>query len=206
MDSASLTDTAFELYLASSSPRRSELLDQIGVRWQRLVTEVSEHRHPGEVPEVYVLRLALAKARATRARLPGDDPRPVLGADTAVVAADGTVLGKPRDRDDARAMLERLSGAEHHVYSGVALVRGEEEQTRLSVSTVRFRVLTPDEIAAYWASGEPHDKAGGYAVQGLGALFIEHIAGSYSGIMGLPIFETAELLMQFGIKPLGGMR
>jgi septum formation protein len=191
-----------DIYLASASPRRRELLAQIGVRYARLKVDVPEERGPAESPEEYVLRVALAKARAGRALLEAGDSRPVLGADTAVVLGQ-EVLGKPRDRDDALAMLKRLSGGEHMVLSGVALVRGDQEQSRLSVSHVRFRPVGDDEALAYWHTGEPADKAGGYAIQGLAAMFIERLEGSYSGVMGLPLYETAQLLAQFGIAPLG---
>ena len=186
-----------DIHLASTSPRRRELLAQIGVRHDVVPVVVDETPRPAEAPAEYVLRLALAKARAGHA-LRGD--RPVLGADTAVVV-DDRILGKPLDRDDALGMLARLAGREHRVLTAVAVV-GEREETRLSVSHVRFRPIDAAEAAAYWATGEPADKAGGYAVQGLGAIFVESIAGSYSGVMGLPLFETGELLRRAGIAPL----
>lgn len=185
------------IYLASASPRRRELLEQIGVCYELIVAPVDESRRGDEAPESYVSRMALAKARAGFERR--KDARPVLGADTAV-AVDGAVLGKPRDRDDALAMLRRLSGRTHHVYTAVALVDGRREASRLSVSAVSFRVLNDDECARYWSSGEPADKAGAYAIQGRGAVFVSRLEGSYSGVMGLPLFETAELLREFGIK------
>jgi septum formation protein len=192
----------YDIYLASASPRRRELLEQIGVRYRLLQVDVPEVPQPGEVPEMYVLRVALEKARAGRAALTADDNMPVLGADTEVVI-DGEVLGKPAGREDALAMLARLSGREHQVMSAVALIGTDgEEQSRLSVSSVRFRIVSRAEAEAYWQSGEPRDKAGGYAIQGLGALFIERLEGSYSGVMGLPLFETAELLERVGIVPL----
>lgn len=179
------------IFLASSSPRRRELLEQIGVAHQVVEAHVDEALHPDEAPELYVVRLALAKAQAGHAICSN---WPVLGADTAVVI-DGTILGKPRDRDNGLAMLARLSGRSHHVYTGVALVDAAgEAHTLLSVSAVTFRPISAAEAAAYWDSGEPLDKAGGYAVQGLGAIFIERLEGSYSGVMGLPLFETAALL------------
>lgn len=186
-----------DIHLASQSPRRRELLAQIGIRHDVIDVEVDETPRAGEAPAEYVLRLALAKARAGH-RLRPD--RPVLGADTAVVQ-DDRILGKPLDRQDAAAMLAQLSGREHRVLTAVALV-GDREQTRLSVSHVRFRPIDAAEAAAYWETGEPADKAGGYAVQGLGALFVESIGGSYSGVMGLPLFETGELLRRAGIAPL----
>ena len=186
-----------DIHLASQSPRRRELLAQIGIRHDVIAVEVDETPRAGEAPAEYVLRLALAKARAGH-RLRPD--RPVLGADTAVVQ-DDRILGKPLDRQDAAAMLAQLSGREHRVLTAVALV-GDREETRLSVSRVRLRPIDAAEAAAYWETGEPADKAGGYAVQGLGALFVESIGGSYSGVMGLPLFETGELLRRAGIAPL----
>lgn len=193
--------SSHDIYLASASPRRRELLEQIGVRYELLRVDVPELRDPAESPEEYVLRVALAKARAGLGLLEAGDSRPVLGADTEVVL-DGEVLGKPRDRDDAIGMLQRLAGREHLVLSGVALVAGEQEQSRLSVSHVRFRLIGDDEALAYWHTGEPADKAGGYAIQGQAATFIERLEGSYSGVMGLPLFETTQLLAQFAIVPL----
>ena len=186
------------VYLASASPRRRELLEQIGVSYRLLEVAVDEDHHPGDQPEMYVLRLALSKARAGHAMLSAGNSSAVLGADTSVVS-DGEILGKPRDRADGIAMLHRLSGATHHVYTGVALVDDAREATRLSVSAVSFRPLSGEECERYWLSGEPMDKAGGYAIQGKGAMFISRLEGSYSGVMGLPLFETAELLREFGI-------
>lgn len=190
-----------DIWLASASPRRRELLEQIGVRYALLQVDVPEVRDPAESPEEYVLRVALAKARAGYALLDDGDARPVLGADTEVVL-DGEVLGKPPGRDEAIAMLQRLAGRDHLVLSAVAVVDGAREQSRLSVSHVRFRPIGDDEALAYWHTGEPADKAGGYAIQGLAAMFIERLEGSYSGVMGLPLFETAELLRKFEIFPL----
>lgn len=194
---------ANDIYLASSSPRRRELLEQIGVGYRQLSVDVPEQPGEDEAPEVYVLRVALEKARAGRALLDADDPRPVLGADTAVVT-HGQILGKPRDAEDAVSTLIQLSGDRHQVMTAVAMVGpDDEEHTRLSVSSVLFRPISLDEARAYWQSGEPADKAGGYAIQGKGAVFIERIEGSYSGVMGLPLFETAELLKCFGTTVLG---
>jgi len=183
------------IYLASNSPRRRELLHQIAVPFEQLSVDVEESQHPLEDPADLVLRLAGDKAAAGLVccrdrKLPR---RPVLGADTVVVV-DATVLGKPAHRDAGVAMLERLSGARHRVYSGVAVSDGSHTELKLSVSTVAFRRLQRAEIEAYWDHGEGRDKAGGYAVQGRAAEFIESIEGSYSGIMGLPLFETAALL------------
>ena len=190
-----------ELVLASASPRRHELLLQIGVAHRVLPLDLDESRLPGETAEAYVRRVALDKARAGHARTGGW----VLGADTTVVV-DGEPLGKPRDRDDALAMLARLAGREHRVLSAVALVTPSAEGVRLSVSRVRFRAIPPDEALAYWQSGEPADKAGGYAIQGRGALFVESLDGSYSGVMGLPLFETGELLRALGHPALSVAR
>ncbi len=187
------------VYLASASPRRRELLTQIGISFHVVKATVDEMRHDDETPELYVLRLALCKARAGREGISAADPRPVLGADTAVVI-DGEVLGKPRDQAEGIAMLRRLSGVTHHVYTGVALA-GDPEATRLSVSAVTFRAVSLEECMGYWHTGEPADKAGAYAIQGRGAIFISRLEGSYSGVMGLPVFETAELLRAAGIKP-----
>jgi septum formation protein len=186
------------VYLASSSPRRRELLAQIGIAHSVVTVEVPEVPFPGEAPEAFVGRLALEKARAGRRAAPAP-PLPVLGADTAVVV-DGEVLGKPRDARHGLAMLARLSGREHLVCSGVALVDGLE-RSRVSVSRVRFRDLSEAERAAYWATGEGRDKAGAYAIQGLGAVFVAELRGSYSGVMGLPLYETAGLLAEVGIAP-----
>lgn len=188
------------IYLASQSPRRRELLEQIGVHFDVVSVDVPEQRQPGEVAAQFVERLALDKARAGWQH--GARGRPVLGADTIVVL-DDEVLGKPVDRAGAETMLARLSGREHRVMTAVALVgvlAGEEhEAMRLSISRVRFRQTTTAEREAYCATGEPDDKAGAYAIQGRAAIFVEHLEGSYSGVMGLPLFETADLLREFAI-------
>ncbi len=188
------------LLLASKSSRRRALLEQIGIRFQAIDIDLDEARLPGEDPESYVLRLALDKARAGRARVGSVRCPPVLAADTAVVVGDH-ILGKPRDRLDAATMLRLLAGRTHRVLSGIALVDGRERQD-LSVSEVRFRAVSPREADAYWETGELHDKAGGYAIQGRGALFVADLRGSYSGVMGLPLFETARLLAEAGIDCL----
>jgi septum formation protein len=190
------------LLLASGSPRRRELLAQIGVPHAVIVPGIAELRLAGEGVHECVQRLALAKARAGHAAAQAGDVAlqglPVLGADTAVVLGDD-MLGKPVDRADALAMLARLSGVTHRVLTAVALVHASGEAIRLSESRVRLRVLQPAECAAYWHSGEPRDKAGGYAVQGLGAVFVSSLEGSYSGVMGLPLYETAQLLDAAGV-------
>jgi septum formation protein len=190
------------VYLASASPRRRELLAQIGVEFQLLAVEVDEQRAPGEPPVEYVQRVALAKARAGRRLIePREDP--VLAADTAVIFG-AEVFGKPSSESHARIMLRALSNATHEVLSGVALVGSRGEATAVSRSEVSFRALTADEIDAYWQTGEPRDKAGAYAIQGRGAIFVRELRGSYSGVMGLPLFETAELLRAFGISVVDG--
>jgi septum formation protein len=186
------------IYLVSQSPRRRELLLQIGIEHEVISADTDETPHIGEAAELYVTRMALEKARAGRARLPVID-KPLLGADTSVVV-DGVILGKPRDEVDAREMLRALAGRAHRVISAVALVDDVTEASRLSVSHVTFRNISDVEARAYWRSGEPADKAGGYGIQGLGALFIERLEGSYSGVMGLPLFETAALMRDFGIQ------
>ncbi|QGM22220.1 septum formation inhibitor Maf [Spiribacter sp. 2438] len=187
-----------DLYLASTSPRRHEILQRMGVRFETLHQGVDEAVNEEETPEVFVVRLALEKARAGLASRPSGSDRPVLGADTAVVLED-EVLGKPGSQAEAAAMLQRLAGRSHRVLTGVALVDDSYEATRLSLSTVTLRPLLPGEVDAYWRSGEPVDKAGGYGIQGRGGVFIEQLEGSYTGVMGLPMFETHDLLTDFGI-------
>ncbi|MCQ8102712.1 Maf family nucleotide pyrophosphatase [Methylomonas sp. SURF-2] len=185
-----------QLVLASASPRRSELLRQIGIRHLIHAVDIDETPWPGESPLAYVERVASEKSAACRA-LRGD-ALPVLAADTSVVC-DGEIMGKPENGRHAARMLTRLSGREHQVYSAVSL-RGDGHWQAVSVSRVKFRCLSEAEIGAYWDSGEPRDKAGGYAIQGLASIFIESITGSFSGVMGLPLFETAQLLAKQGIR------
>ncbi|KIC83602.1 Maf family protein [Pseudomonas sp. C5pp] len=184
------------LHLASGSPRRRELLTQIGVPFSVVSAPIDETPLPDESAPAYVERLARAKAAAGLACLEG--PAVVLGADTAVVL-DGRILGKPENRDDALAMLADLSGREHQVLTAVALSDGQRVHSLCVTSKVRFRAISAEEAQRYWASGEPADKAGGYAIQGLGAVFVTGLSGSYSAVVGLPLSETAELLGQFGI-------
>lgn len=186
------------LYLASGSPRRRELLTQIGVAFSTLAAPIDESVLPGEPAERYVERLALAKATAGLATLSQPADAVVLGADTAVVV-DGQILGKPTDQADALAMLQLLSNREHQVLTAVALANGQRSEVRLVSSDVRFRPISPTEAHTYWASGEPQDKAGGYAIQGLAAVFVSGMRGSYSAVVGLPLCETAALLAEFGI-------
>jgi nucleoside triphosphate pyrophosphatase len=193
--------TAPVLRLASVSPRRRELLTQIGVPHIVTGAHIDESHHSGERAHDYVQRMARTKAQTVWEQ---DPSLPVLGADTTVVL-DGKVFGKPADRADALHMLGLLSGRTHEVLTAVALASKEGLSMRVSVSAVRFRMLAADEIAAYWETGEPRDKAGGYAVQGLGAVFVESLTGSFSGVMGLPLFETFELLRAAGVPCWGTM-
>jgi septum formation protein len=197
-----------KIYLASKSPRRRELLRQVGIDFELLMLrseaargpDVTEQVHPGEAPAAYVARVAHEKAAfawnvVQWRRMP---LRPVLAADTTVTI-DGGILGKPADPDEAARMLERLSGRTHQVLTSVAVHHTNMAEQITQVSDVRFATLTPQAIRAYCTSAEPYDKAGGYGIQGMAALFIEHIAGSHSGIMGLPLYETALLLRQAGL-------
>ena len=185
-----------QLILASASPRRSELLQQIGIRHVIKAVDIDETPWPHESPPAYVERVATEKSAVCRALL--DHDMPVLAADTSVVC-DGKIMGKPDNLQHAMEMLSQLSGRSHQVYSAVSL-RGAHHWQAVSVSEVRFRPLSQTEIIAYWQTGEPQDKAGAYAIQGLGSVFIESITGSFSGVMGLPLFETAQLLAKQGIK------
>ena len=184
-----------KLHLASSSPRRSRILEQMGVEFTAAGVDIDERQHPDETADIMVVRLAVEKACAV-APEPGTV---VLGADTAVVL-DGEVFGKPADRADALRMLAMLSGRRHQVMTGVAVLAASTAESVLSVTEVTFRKIAPDEALDYWQSGEPRGKAGAYAIQGLGGTFVESIAGSYTGVVGLPVFETAELLRSAGIE------
>ncbi len=186
------------VYLASGSPRRRELLDQIGVSFRVVGTEVDEAVLPGESAADYVARLAAAKADSGWERSRDTAGVPVLAADTAVVL-DGDILGKPAGREEAVDMLLRLSGRTHQVMTAIALRSAIAVQSRISRSQVTFRAIAPAEARAYWETGEPCDKAGAYAIQGGAAIFIADLRGSYSGVMGLPLFETAELLSAAGV-------
>lgn len=196
------------IYLASASPRRQALLRQIGIDFETVVTDVPETPQPREAPEEYVIRLAREKA-AAGARLVttrGLTPRAVLGADTAVVV-DGEILGKPIDRAHGLEMLRRLSGRTHEVLTAIALwcgtnLDGRVGHSALSRSRVTFAALDEQTIAHYWDSGEPADKAGGYAIQGRAGAFVTLIEGSYSGIVGLPLFELSTILRQLRVNGL----
>jgi len=197
-----------QIYLASQSPRRRALIEQLGIRYQTLDVEVDESSQPGEAPEDFVARLALEKARAGW-QLAANPAVPVVGADTCIML-DGQIVGKPENQEQGIALLQRYSGRAHKVYTGIAIVGpGTDNQepgivhyVRTNISTVTFRVITNEECEQYWETGEPTGKAGGYAIQGLAAVFIEKLEGSYSGVMGLPLFEFAELITLFGIKIL----
>jgi septum formation protein len=182
------------LYLASGSPRRRELLTQLGLQFERLETHVEEQRQPAEAAEVYVRRLAIDKALAGVAVAPQD--LPVLGADTIVVL-NGEVLEKPADAAHATQMLSKLSGQTHQVMTAVALADHKQQLDCLVVTDVTFRKITTEEIAHYIASGEPMDKAGAYGIQGMGGNFVRKINGSYHAVVGLPLVETGELLSNF---------
>jgi septum formation protein len=200
------------IYLASRSPRRRELLKQIGVSFELLLlredarrgVDVDETPSPGEAPADYAVRVACAKAEVAAIRVAQRRLQlyPALAADTTVVL-DGEVIGKPRNREHAMQMLAVLSGREHSVITAVAIAMHERVESGRSESSVEFRALSPAEIQHYVATGEPFDKAGAYAIQGRAAAFVTRISGSYSGIMGLPLAETAELLRKFGIEVLG---
>jgi septum formation protein len=194
-----------QIYLASASPRRRELLTQVRLTPALLPQDIDESLLHDEAPETYVTRLAKSKAAAALR-----DPRyaralPVLAADTTVVC-EGRILGKPATLADARDMLQLLSGRAHRVLTAVAIGVQARTEVILVATTVYFRDIGAAEIDAYWQTGEPQDKAGGYGIQGLGARFVRHIEGSYSGVMGLPLFETLQVLKNFGVDPLGRSR
>ena len=184
-----------KIYLASRSPRRGELLQQIGVTFEVLPADIDESVLPGEAPDAYVLRLAGEKAEACVNLIASRHlaAHPVLAADTTL-CVNGNILGKPVDDSDAAAMLRAMSGGWHEVHTGVALAIENTIEVLLSTTRVQMAELTEAEIATYVASGEAHDKAGGYGIQGLAGAFISRIEGSYSGVMGLPLHETAQLL------------
>lgn len=186
------------LHLASKSPRRRELLGRLGLEFGVLDLDVPERRAPGEAPAEYVRRVAREKAGAGLLKVAGVPGVAVLGADTEVILGD-EVFGKPRDAEDAAGMLRRLSGRTHEVVSAVSAVSAEREAQAVSVSQVTFGRLSEAQIAAYVATGEPMGKAGAYAIQGGGEMFVRKLSGSYSGVMGLPLYETVALLRQFGI-------
>ncbi len=185
-----------KLILASHSPRRKELLQQIGVGFSSCGADIDEAHGVGESPAQYVERLALEKAQAVQHRF--DEDVVILGSDTTVVC-DEHILGKPKSQQHCVDMLMQLSGRQHQVMTSIALTDGERTLTKVVTSQVFFRTLSVIECQSYWQTGEPKDKAGGYGIQGLGAVFVEHVEGSYSAVVGLPLMETAELLGRMGI-------
>jgi len=195
--------------LASASPRRAELLKAAGFTFETLPVEVDERPRPDEPPAAYVRRLAAEKSARALGVVSGVSPVAadqdvvVLGADTAVIV-DGEILGKPRDDDDARAMLWRLSARQHEVVTGLSLRNAADEVGRVEATSVWFAPLTPDAVAWYVSTGEGRDKAGAYAIQGFGSRFIPRIEGSYSNVVGLPVATVADLLRQLGGKRLAG--
>ena len=190
------------VYLASRSPRRVELLSQLGVMCESLPADIDETQLTGETPEKYVTRLAREKAQACLQRLTADQKvYPVLAADTTVVL-DGIVLGKPDDDIDARNMLIALSGSLHEVHTAVAMAFNNQIEVVLSTTVVEMMTLTEAQIERYITSGEPRDKAGSYGIQGKAGAWIKRIEGSYSGVMGLPVFETADLLRKANLAVL----
>ena len=188
---------AAKIILASASPRRRELLDQIGVQFTICPVGIDEKPFVDEQPVAYVQRIAAEKSAAVTTNT---GRLPILAADTAVVL-ESDIMGKPENLQDAMRMLGQLSGKTHQAYTAVSL-RGKSHQQILSITDVTFRVLTETEIKYYWQSGESTDKAGSYAIQGLGAIFVQSITGSFSGVVGLPIFETVKLLANEGIQVL----
>ncbi|WP_406545585.1 Maf family protein [Succinimonas sp.] len=203
----------YDLILASGSPRRREILTELGFSFRVVRPEIDESRHPGESPGDYVKRLSLEKARAVSRTLtagnsaalasPSPSPLPtVLAADTALDFA-GDIIGKPASREEFFRIMTRLSGKEHRVITGFTVLRGADSHTEAAVSLVRFHQLSPDEIAWYWNTGEPCDKAGGYAIQGLGRKYVREYEGSLSNIIGLPRDEVTAALALFGIYPAG---
>lgn len=191
--------TKCTLHLASASPRRREILGSLGLRFSFAGVDVDEKRFDGEAADTMALRLAVTKAEAAE---------PAVGSDTVILAADtvvtlgDAVFGKPVSRQDALDMLAELSGQSHTVVTAVAVLHRGEVRTTISESIVRFRVINPDEAAQYWQSGEPRDKAGAYAIQGKGGIFVESLSGSYSGVVGLPVFETVRMLSEAGVHVL----
>ncbi len=186
------------LHLASKSPRRAELLARLGLDFGVLDLDIPEHRQPGEPAQEYVRRVAREKAGAGLLQVMTVPGALVLGADTEVILED-EVFGKPRDAEDAAGMLRRLSGRTHLAVSAVSLVNAGREAQTMSVTEVSFMPLSDEDIAAYVASGQPMGKAGAYAIQGEAERFVRHLSGSYSGVMGLPLFETSQLLKSFGV-------
>lgn len=183
-----------KLFLASNSPRRGELLAQINIEYERISASIDETQQKNETSEYYVKRLALEKAVAGWEK--NNQQGLVLGADTIVVC-DGVVMEKPQDKQHAHQMMALLSGNTHQVFTAVALVNEQQQAVKLVVTEVTFKTLTEQEISNYWETGEPQDKAGGYGIQGVAGQFVTHISGSYSAVVGLPLYETAQLIERF---------
>lgn len=204
--------TVPQIYLASQSPRRRALIEQMGIRYQALDIAVDENPQPGETPAAFVARVACEKAQ-TGWRMVAGQSIPVIGADTCIVL-DRQIIGKPENRAQGIQLLKRYSGRSHEVLTGIAIVGPETakhraavvQHTRVNTSVVTFRVLSDYECEQYWQTGEPAGKAGGYAIQGRAAAFIAKLEGSYSAVMGLPLFEFAELISLFGIGIFGAQR
>ena len=191
-----------QIILASASPRRRELLQQIGINAIVQAVDIDESQKPDEAVSDFVERLALEKAQRGFEIIANDGSLPVLGSDT-IVEIGGVVLGKPENRQHAKEMLMHLSGQQHEVHTSVAVVTREKQLIATSRSDVHFKQLEAQEIDSYLATGEADDKAGAYAIQGIAAQFVKNINGSFSGVMGLPLYETVELLKQCGVSPLG---
>ena len=193
-------DVNHMIYLASQSPRRAELLKQIGVPFQKLVCDIDESPLENELPATYVQRMADQKARAGWSKVIKQSlpEQPLLASDTSVIC-DQVILGKPENEQAARDMLGMLSGRAHQVMTAIALTDGVKTQSQLVVTEVRFNTLSPQQISDYVATGEPVDKAGAYGIQGRGAVLVASISGSYSSVVGLPLSETAQMLAQFGV-------
>lgn len=195
-----MKSTSNLIYLASASPRRRELLEQLGLLLQRIHADIDETPHPGENAADYALRLALEKAAAGwRVVAEGGLPaHPLLAADTTVTL-DGEIFGKPVDEQDARRMLHLFSGRTHQVITALAVRLGEQVEHAVSITDVTFGTLSEHDISRYLDTGEPFDKAGAYGIQGMAGVFVQRIDGSFTGVMGLPLFETAQLLGRFGL-------
>ena len=191
--------TSPQIILASTSPRRRQLLSQLGLEFTVAVQDIDEIQHPGEVPIDFVRRMAVEKVQAAQAALTDEATSLVIGGDTVVVFK-GSVLGQPEDKEDGLRMLRLLSGKAHFVLTAVAVATLDKKRVSVSENKVRICRISEQEAEAYWQSREPVDKAGAYGIQGLGAVFVKTLHGSYSGVMGLPLYETAKLLSEFGIN------
>ena len=200
-----LTQASAQIILASASPRRRELLQQIGINAIAQAVDIDETKQPEESVNEYVERLAMEKAQRGFDIILNEDSLPVLGSDT-IVEIDGDVLGKPENHQHAKEILMRLSGQQHEVHTSVAIITTDKKVIATSSSHVQFKKLETSEIENYLATGEADDKAGAYAIQGIAAQFVKNINGSFSGVMGLPLYETVELLKQCGVIPLKNMR